>query len=128
VQPDHSDTLAADLIWGVASIATFIGRTSRQTWEALDKGEMPSRRVNGRWVASRKALTAFLTGVDAGPAPTASVDPDAWLPHRKAIADGIKDRAAQEEEERTGKPVRRSPKRGAVVLKLAPRPGRGRAA
>lgn len=51
-----------DLIWGVASIATFIGRTQRQTYEALAKGELPARQVNGRWVASRKKLRELFEG------------------------------------------------------------------
>jgi hypothetical protein len=48
-----------DLVWGVRAIAVFIGRTNRQTYEALAKGELPARKVNGRWVASRKALREF---------------------------------------------------------------------
>lgn len=57
---DHPETL--DLIWGAAAIAAFIGRTKRQTDEALAKGELPARQVNGRWVASRKRLIAFFEG------------------------------------------------------------------
>ena len=59
---DQPETL--DLIWGAAAIAVFIGRTKRQTDEALAKGELPARQVNGRWVASRKRLTAFFEGVE----------------------------------------------------------------
>jgi hypothetical protein len=50
------ESLAGDLLWGAASIAAFIGRTPRQTWEALSKGELPARRINHRWVASKAAL------------------------------------------------------------------------
>jgi hypothetical protein len=53
-----------DLIWGAANIAAFIGRTKRQTDEALSKGALPARLVNGRWVASRKRLEAFFAGED----------------------------------------------------------------
>lgn len=54
-----------DLIWGVKAIAAFIGRTPRQTFEAVSKGALPARRVNGRWVASRKALRKFFEEVSA---------------------------------------------------------------
>jgi hypothetical protein len=51
-----------DLVWGAAAIAALIGRTPRQVWEALDKGELPARKVNGRWVASREALRRHFMG------------------------------------------------------------------
>jgi hypothetical protein len=51
-----------DLLWGAEAIGAFIGRTSRQTWEALHKGELPARQVNGRWCASKRRLTAFFEG------------------------------------------------------------------
>jgi len=62
-----SEAESLGLIWGAEAIAAFIGRSRRQTYEALEKGELPARRVNGRWVASRKKLTAFfeLEEVDA---------------------------------------------------------------
>lgn len=45
-----------DLIWGVANIAHVIKRSVRQTETALAKHELPGRKVNGRWVASRRKL------------------------------------------------------------------------
>lgn len=45
-----------DLLWGAEQIGAFIGRTPRQAWEALNKGELPARKINGRWAASRKVL------------------------------------------------------------------------
>lgn len=70
---DQSETL--DLLWGAAAIGAFIGRTTRQAWEALDKGELPARKVNGRWCASKARLTAFFTGGDVGEAHSASPAP-----------------------------------------------------
>jgi len=52
-----------DLIWGIKGIAAAIGRTVRQTEIALNKGELPGRRVNGRWVVSRKKLIAHFEEV-----------------------------------------------------------------
>ncbi|GAB5429702.1 MAG: hypothetical protein Devi2KO_31610 [Devosia indica] len=53
-----------DLMWGVARIAHAIGRTVRQTETALAKKELPCRKVNGRWVASRTRLRAYFEGGD----------------------------------------------------------------
>jgi len=47
------------LLWGCNAIAAFINRTPRQTWEALHKGQLPARLVNGKWCASKKRLKAF---------------------------------------------------------------------
>lgn len=55
-----------DLVWNIDGIAAVIGRTRRQTYEALVKGELPARQVNGRWVASRRRLEAFFEGADDG--------------------------------------------------------------
>lgn len=56
---------ALDLIWGTKAIAAVIGRTRRQTAEALSKGELPARKVNGRWVASHRKLREFFEGMAA---------------------------------------------------------------
>lgn len=48
-----------ELLWGAEAIGNFIGRTRRQAFEALSKGELPARQVNGRWVASKAKLQAF---------------------------------------------------------------------
>ncbi|MDG3575709.1 helix-turn-helix domain-containing protein [Rhizobium sp. YJ-22] len=50
-----------DLLWGGEEIAKFIGRTRRATFDMLDKGQLPARKVNGRWVVERKTLIAFFT-------------------------------------------------------------------
>lgn len=57
---------ALDLAWGIDAIAAYIGRTRRQTYEALVKGQLPpAKRVNGRWVASRRKLRELFEGVSA---------------------------------------------------------------
>lgn len=101
------DTLANDLIWGAADIAAFIGRTPRQTWEALDKGELPARQVNGRWCASRSRLRAFFAGTDVWEALSASPAPEPPLPVSRTT-------------KARGKPKRPS----ATIHKLTPRKGR----
>lgn len=58
--PDtEKNTGALDLIWGAEEIGKVIGRTTRSTFDMLDKGELPAKKVNGRWVISRAKLMAF---------------------------------------------------------------------
>ncbi|PAP94503.1 hypothetical protein [Mesorhizobium wenxiniae] len=55
VKSDHS----LELVWGAEAISVFIGRTQRATFHMLEKGELPARKVGGRWVAERSNLTKF---------------------------------------------------------------------
>jgi hypothetical protein len=48
-----------ELIWGGQEIAKIIGRTPRITFNLLEKGELPAKKVGGRWVAERNKLLAF---------------------------------------------------------------------
>jgi hypothetical protein len=48
-----------DLIWGAEEIAKLIGRSTRATFHMLDNGELPAKKVGGRWVAERSKLIAF---------------------------------------------------------------------
>lgn len=48
-----------DLVWEVGEIAKLIGRTPRQTNHMLAKGELPAKKVGGRWVAERSKLLRF---------------------------------------------------------------------
>jgi hypothetical protein len=49
---------AIDLIWEVSQIAKVIGRTERQTFRLLETGQLPAKKIGGRWVASRAKLIA----------------------------------------------------------------------
>lgn len=48
-----------DLIWGAAEIGKIIGRSPRATFHMLDTGEIPAKKVCGRWVAERGKLLNF---------------------------------------------------------------------
>lgn len=50
---------AMELVWGAEAIAQFIGRSTRSTFHLLDSGELPAKKVGGRWVAERANLVAF---------------------------------------------------------------------
>jgi hypothetical protein len=54
-----------DLVWGVKGIGKVIGRTERQTLHMLTTGEIPGKKVGGRWVAKREALVRFFDEVAA---------------------------------------------------------------
>jgi hypothetical protein len=54
-----TDSNAIDLVWGAEAIANVIGRTTRATFYMLDNGELPAKKVGGRWVAERSKLIAF---------------------------------------------------------------------
>lgn len=54
---EHSANI--NLVWGATEIARLIGRSPRSTFHMLDKGELPARKVGGRWVAERSKLIAF---------------------------------------------------------------------
>ncbi|WP_342643906.1 DNA-binding protein [Rhodoligotrophos ferricapiens] len=54
-----TNTEGLDLLWEVAAIAKLIGRSERQTFNLLAGGQLPAKKVGGRWVASRQKLIAF---------------------------------------------------------------------
>lgn len=57
---DHSENL--DLVWGVREIGQVIGRNPRQAFHLVSRGELPAKKVGGRWVASRRELVRFFGG------------------------------------------------------------------
>lgn len=59
MQKSEVTTVALDLIWGAADIAKLIGRSQRATFDMLEKGQLPAKKVNGRWVVERSNLVAF---------------------------------------------------------------------
>lgn len=52
-----------ELVWGAEAIAKLIGRSPRATFHMLDNGELPAKKVGGRWVAERSKLIAFFKEV-----------------------------------------------------------------
>ena len=56
---NDEDERQLELVWGAASIAKLIGRSPRATFHMLDGGELPAKKVGGRWVAERGKLLNF---------------------------------------------------------------------
>lgn len=53
------DNSRIELIWGGDNIAKIIGRTKRITFHLLETGQLPAKKVGGRWVAERNKLLSF---------------------------------------------------------------------
>ncbi len=53
-----------ELVWGAQAIAKMIGRSTRSTFYMLDSGELPAKKVGGRWVAERSELVRFFREMD----------------------------------------------------------------
>nr|WP_316656578.1 DNA-binding protein [uncultured Gellertiella sp.] len=51
-----------DLLWGVGEIAKAIGRNERQAFHMLATGQLPARKIGGRWCIERGQLVRFFTG------------------------------------------------------------------
>jgi hypothetical protein len=58
---NNIETKQLDLLWGAEEIAKAIGRSRRSTFDMLDKGQLPAKKVNGRWVVERSKLIEFFT-------------------------------------------------------------------
>ncbi len=56
------DMAAEDIVWEVRNIAKVIGRAERQVFYMLKEGQLPARKIGGRWVASRRKLLAAVLG------------------------------------------------------------------
>jgi len=50
------------ILWGAEAIAREIGRPVRATFHLLEAGELPARKVGGRWAVDRDVLIAFFRG------------------------------------------------------------------
>ena len=56
---EHRETKALDLIWGADAIAAELGCDRRRAFYLLEKGEIPAKKVGGKWVVRRDELHAF---------------------------------------------------------------------
>lgn len=54
-----NEGLGINLVWGARDIAKIIGRSEQATFGMLENGELPAKKVNGKWVTERSKLIAF---------------------------------------------------------------------
>lgn len=62
----HESKESLDIIWGAKAIAKALNLTDRQAFYLLESGELPVRKVGGKWCASRSKLQEFF-GMDDPP-------------------------------------------------------------
>lgn len=49
-------TVPKKFIWGCRAIARQIGATERQTFHMLESGQIPAKKIGGKWVAEEGQL------------------------------------------------------------------------
>jgi hypothetical protein len=64
-QADDDPILANDLLWGLAAIADYTGRTKRQAAFLIEKGKLPVKKLGLRTICARKSeLDAAISSQD----------------------------------------------------------------
>jgi hypothetical protein len=58
-------TASLDLLWGAAAIAEVLNLRPRQAFHMLENGEIPGKKVGGRWVVDRQKLAEFFLSEDS---------------------------------------------------------------
>jgi hypothetical protein len=53
------------IVWGAENIGRVINRNKRQAFYLLESGQLPAKKVGGRWAASVSALRAHFSGEKA---------------------------------------------------------------
>lgn len=56
----QSQTETFDPVWGAHAIAGVLKTTDQRAFYMLNKGELPAKKVGGRWVADRNELIKFM--------------------------------------------------------------------
>jgi hypothetical protein len=51
-----------EIVWGAAAIGRVINRSPRQAVYLLEKGELPAKKIGGRWCGSRAKLISGVAG------------------------------------------------------------------
>lgn len=56
---DTQNNSGLDLVWEAGPIGKVLGLTARQTNYMLATGQLPAKKIGGRWCAERNQLTKF---------------------------------------------------------------------
>ena len=57
----HLEDDEAEFLWGAARIGKAIGLNPNVTFNLLRDGQIPARKIGGRWVSERNVLRRFVT-------------------------------------------------------------------
>ena len=60
------NSLKDDILWGVRAISEEIDRTERQTFYLLETGQLPAKKIGGRWCSTRTVLRGFFNPLMSG--------------------------------------------------------------
>ena len=63
---NEPESLRNDVLWGVKALAEEINRTERQTFYLLETGQLPAKKVGGRWCSTRTTLREFFNPIYIG--------------------------------------------------------------
>jgi hypothetical protein len=55
--------LGSDLLWEVDAIAAELGLTARTAYHMLKTGQLPAKKIAGKWCSSRSALRNHFSSV-----------------------------------------------------------------
>jgi hypothetical protein len=55
----HTEPKRLSLIWGARNIANEVGISQRQAFYLLEGGQIPAKKIGGRWVVDRDVLREF---------------------------------------------------------------------
>ena len=55
-----SDGSQLDVLRGAERIGLYIGLNVRQAFYLLGKGELPAKKIGGRWVSTKHQLRSFV--------------------------------------------------------------------
>ncbi len=61
------DSLAEDLLDGVAAYAEFLGWPERRIYYMLERGQLPGGKSGNRWIGSKRRLRSHMESLTAGP-------------------------------------------------------------
>jgi hypothetical protein len=64
--PRQPDRLADDLLDGAAAIASYIGKTRRETYWVIQQGQIPAGRLGRKIIGSKRALDRHMTKITRG--------------------------------------------------------------
>ena len=57
------DSIADDLLDGVAAYSEFIGWPTRRCYYMLERGQLPGGKIGNRWVGSKQVVRRHLKSI-----------------------------------------------------------------
>ena len=58
----HTTDDSLDILRGAERIGAYLGLNVRQAFHLLEKGELPAKKIGGRWVTTKQQLRRLVLG------------------------------------------------------------------